>query len=158
MHSCAQFWYKMVHCGIWDSCLLWCFTTREINTKITLEWELKQFVTRVHTLYYFLHNIRIHKWRWRQRSSHIASVSSLCSSRCAADVTIDCWWRYNYPTIVRRVREEWSLTRFYSLQYSQLVVYDLYVDNILLPITQAFVTYWVILILIDSLMQAYRAS
>ena len=29
-----------------------CFTTREINTKITLSWALKQFVTRVHTLFY----------------------------------------------------------------------------------------------------------
>ena len=28
-----------------------CFATREINTKITLSWALKQFVTRVHTLF-----------------------------------------------------------------------------------------------------------
>ena len=28
-----------------------------INTKITLEWTHKQFVTRVHTLFYFLHDI-----------------------------------------------------------------------------------------------------
>ena len=34
-----------------------CFATREINTKITLEWGQKQFVTRVHTLFYFLHDI-----------------------------------------------------------------------------------------------------
>ena len=27
-----------------------CFTTREINTTITLSWALKQFVTQVHTL------------------------------------------------------------------------------------------------------------
>ena len=31
--------------------------TREINTKITLEWGQKQFVTRVHTLLYFLHDV-----------------------------------------------------------------------------------------------------
>ena len=31
--------------------------TREINTKITLEWAQKQFVTRVDTLFYFLHDI-----------------------------------------------------------------------------------------------------
>ena len=42
--------------------LLWCLypscvATREINTKITLEWAHKQFVTRVHTLFYFLHDI-----------------------------------------------------------------------------------------------------
>ena len=34
-----------------------CEATREINTKITLEWAQKRFVTRVHTLFYFLHNI-----------------------------------------------------------------------------------------------------
>ena len=28
-----------------------CFATREINTKITLSWALKQFVTRVHTFF-----------------------------------------------------------------------------------------------------------
>ena len=28
-----------------------CFATREINNKITLSWTLKQFVTRVHTLF-----------------------------------------------------------------------------------------------------------
>ena len=28
-----------------------CFATREINTKITLSWVLKRFVTRVHTLF-----------------------------------------------------------------------------------------------------------
>ena len=33
-----------------------CEATREINTKITLEWAQKQFVSRVHTLFYYLHN------------------------------------------------------------------------------------------------------
>ena len=28
-----------------------CFATQEINTKITLSWALKQFITRVHTLF-----------------------------------------------------------------------------------------------------------
>ena len=31
--------------------------TREIHTTITFEWVQKQFVTRVHTLFYFLHDI-----------------------------------------------------------------------------------------------------
>ena len=35
-----------------------CETTREINSKITLEWAQKQFITRVHTLFYFLHDIK----------------------------------------------------------------------------------------------------
>ena len=34
-----------------------CFATREINTKITHEWAQKPFVTRIHTLIYFLHKI-----------------------------------------------------------------------------------------------------
>ena len=34
-----------------------CEATRETNTKITLEWAHEQFVTRVHTLFYFLHDI-----------------------------------------------------------------------------------------------------
>ena len=31
--------------------------TREINNKITLEWAQKLFVTKVHTLFYFLHDL-----------------------------------------------------------------------------------------------------
>ena len=34
-----------------------CEATREINTKTTLEWAQKQFAMRVHTLFYFLHDI-----------------------------------------------------------------------------------------------------
>ena len=34
-----------------------CEATREINTKMTLEWAQKHFVARVHTLFYFLHDI-----------------------------------------------------------------------------------------------------
>ena len=34
-----------------------CEATRETNTKMTLEWAHEQFVTRVHTLFYFLHDI-----------------------------------------------------------------------------------------------------
>ena len=33
-----------------------CEATKEINTKITLEWAQKRLVTRVHTLFYFLHD------------------------------------------------------------------------------------------------------
>ena len=34
-----------------------CEAAREINTKITLKWAQKQFVARVHTLFYFLDDI-----------------------------------------------------------------------------------------------------
>ena len=35
-----------------------CEATLGISTKTTLEWAQKQFVTRVHTLYYFLYDIK----------------------------------------------------------------------------------------------------
>ena len=44
-----------------------CAATREINTKITLEWAHKQFVTRVHTLFYFLHDITYPKMTLKTR-------------------------------------------------------------------------------------------
>ena len=37
--------------------VLICKATREINTKITLEWAQKRFDMRAHTLFYFLHDI-----------------------------------------------------------------------------------------------------
>ena len=43
--------------GYFGVYFLSCEATREINTKITLEWVQKQFVRRVHTLFYFLHDI-----------------------------------------------------------------------------------------------------
>ena len=44
---CHLFINKCLH----NACQLFTnFTTREINTKITLSWALKQFVTRVHAL------------------------------------------------------------------------------------------------------------
>ena len=49
--------------------------TREINTKTTLEWAQTQFVTVVHTSFNFLHDIRIHKWWWKRRSSNIDTFS-----------------------------------------------------------------------------------
>ena len=42
------------YCGVFSSS--W-EATREINTRITLEWEQKLFITSVHTLFYFLHDI-----------------------------------------------------------------------------------------------------
>ena len=37
------------------------FTELETTTKITLEWAQKQFVMRVHTLFYILHDIATKK-------------------------------------------------------------------------------------------------
>ena len=41
----------------WDGyfCVLPELLPREINTKITFEWAHKQFITKLHTLFYFLH-------------------------------------------------------------------------------------------------------
>ena len=65
-----------------------CAATREINTKITLEWVHKQFVTRVHTLFYFLHNMTNPWMTLKRGSSHIIPV--MCLTRFTL-----CWWRHN---------------------------------------------------------------
>ena len=83
-----------------------CEATREINTKITLEWAQKRFVMRVHTLFYFLHDLHesINDYKNDERL-HIVPVSHSLYFRSADDVTIDCWWRHNDQTIVMRSRE-----------------------------------------------------
>ena len=91
------------------------------NTPVSPE----QFVTRVHALFYFSHDVRIHKWRQKRRSSYIDRVSHLLGLRSADDVTIDCWLRHNHPTFLTRASEKWYLTSFlYSRRYSRLVVYE----------------------------------
>ena len=50
LFQCSQEGYSSVYFPI-------CEATREMNTKIILEWVQKQFDTRVHTLSYFLHDI-----------------------------------------------------------------------------------------------------
>ena len=65
-----------------------CCATREINTKITLEWAHKQFVTRVHTLFYFLHDITNPSMTLKTRIfTHHPRVSLVRFTFC--------WWRHN---------------------------------------------------------------
>ena len=65
-----------------------CATTREINTKIALEWAQKQFVTRVHTLFHFLHDITYPKMTLKTRIfTHHPRLS-------LARLTLR-WWRPN---------------------------------------------------------------
>ena len=64
-----------------------CAATREINTKITLELAHKQFVTSVHTLFYFLHDTANPKMTLKQGSSHIIPMSRSLYRLC--------WWRHN---------------------------------------------------------------
>ena len=109
--------YRIIHVLSWRTVnaltrgLFWCLFPELRNTQITLEWVHKQFVTRVLVLFYFLHDIRINQWDWKLRSSCIAIVfRSLCL--CSVDdVTIDCWWRLNYPTSVTWPRDKWHLAR-----------------------------------------------
>ena len=70
---------------------------RKINTEITLEWAQKQFVTRVHTLFYFLHgiDIRIHKWQknadphtWTPFLARPDHIFQMTSQSIADDVPI----------------------------------------------------------------------
>ena len=55
-----------------------CAATREINTNITLEWARKQFVTRVFSLFHFLHGTMNQYMTMKLRSSH---KSALCLTR-----------------------------------------------------------------------------
>ena len=48
-----------------------CRATREINTKITLEWVRKQFVIRVHTLFYF-------SW-WCHQMETFSALLAICA-------------------------------------------------------------------------------
>ena len=65
-----------------------CTSTGEINTKIKLEWAQKQFITQVHTLLYFLHDITnpymmIKMTIFRHRP-HVSLAQFLF-----------CWWCHN---------------------------------------------------------------
>ena len=57
--------------------------TREMNTKITIEWAHKQFFTRVYTLFNFAHDVRNPQMTIRHR---------FCVS---LDRLTFCWWRHN---------------------------------------------------------------
>ena len=85
----------------------------------------KQFATRVHTLSYFLHDIRNYKWRINLWSPHIDPVSHSPGLHSADDVAIDCWWSHNGQTIVTIVTYLVRY-RFYSRLYSWVVVQDIF--------------------------------
>ena len=73
--------------------LFWCLfpeleATREINTKITLEWAQKRFVMRVHTLFNFLHDIT-------NPSMTIKSTSFTHRPRVSLAYFSFCWGRHN---------------------------------------------------------------
>ena len=53
----------------------------------------------------------IHKWRRKRRSSHIDTISRSPLSHSVDNVTIDYWWRHNYPTNVTWAQEMWYLSR-----------------------------------------------
>ena len=74
--------------GYFGVCFPSCAATREIYTKITLEWADIQFVTRVHALFYFLHDITNPKMTLKTRIfTHHPRVSH-------ARFTL-CWWRHS---------------------------------------------------------------
>ena len=58
-----------------------------VNTKITLEWGHKQFVTTVHTLFYIILDIVKPYMTIKRRSSHINCVTLALFKFC--------WWRNN---------------------------------------------------------------
>ena len=74
------FWFTLVY-NI-------CEATREMNTKITLEWAQQQFFTRIHTLFYLLHDIT-NPW--------ITITTTIFTHRSRASLAqfSFCWWRHN---------------------------------------------------------------
>ena len=74
--------------GYFDVYFPSCAATREINTKITLEWAHKQFVTRVHTLIYLLQDITN---PWMTLKTRIFACHP-CVSLARFKF---CWWRHN---------------------------------------------------------------
>ena len=74
--------------GYFDVYFPSCEATRETNTKITLEWTQKQFVTRVHTLSNILHDITNVSMTIKMTIfTHRPRVSLVRFSFC--------WWRHN---------------------------------------------------------------
>ena len=54
-----------------------CEATKEMNTKIILEWAQKQFVTKVHKLLYFLHDVANPQMTIKWRYSTVATATEL---------------------------------------------------------------------------------
>ena len=76
--------------GYFGVYFLSCKTTREINTKITLEWVHKQFVTRVvaHTLIHFLHDI--------MNPYMMIKTMIFTHHLCVSLIRLTfCWWCHN---------------------------------------------------------------
>ena len=65
-----------------------CEATKEINTKITLEWVQKQFVTRVHTSLYFLHEQTM-------RQMPLKATTFTQRPRASLAGFTFRWWRHN---------------------------------------------------------------
>ena len=65
-----------------------CKATRKINIKITLECTQIQFVTRVHTLFDFLHD-KINPYMMRK-----TTIFTRCPCVSLARFSF-CWWRHN---------------------------------------------------------------
>ena len=61
-----------------------CAATRELNTKLTLEWAHKQFVTKVPSLFYISHDIMTIK----------TTIFTECPLVSLTPFTF-CWWRHN---------------------------------------------------------------
>ena len=105
-----------------------CEATREMNTKITFQWAQKQFVTRVHTLSYFLHNINNNK-------DDDLSTSSPCLTR---SVFVLLMTSQSIPDDVTMTRKLWCdhlnsdiqlvRYRFYSWRYWRPVVWERHIE------------------------------
>ena len=85
-----------------------CEATREIDSKITLVWAQKHFVTRVHTLFYILHDIT---------NPQMTIKTTIITHRPRVSLAgfSFCWWRHNRLLMTSRWPDNCdAITRRYS--------------------------------------------
>ena len=79
--------------------LFWCLLNK--YQKITLEWAQKQFVTKVHILFYFLHDIT-NPWMT------IKTTVFTHHPRVLLARFSFCWWRNNRLLMTSQWQEKWG--------------------------------------------------
>ena len=74
--------------GYFDIYILCCFSAQETNSKIIILWEHDQFVLRIHTSFYFLHDLM---------NPLMPLQMMICTYQPRVSLTwfMFCWWHHN---------------------------------------------------------------
>ena len=94
--------------------------TRDMNTTITLKWAHKQVVTTVHTLFYFLHEVKNPYLPIKNDDFH---TSSPCLSHSVYTMLMASQPIADYITMtitVTQARGKWYLTREISILFTAI--------------------------------------